>query len=174
LPRSCLKIDVQKASMLFFDTSDIEAWTTENNPKYINRIIKQLKAFKKVNNLYDSYDPYKVAYSTIPSHANRIIEKKSDSPNKDKSLADSKAFLPLNGRLSLGNSNCPINEDGIPCCPMKREGSKTHLGCELPTMKFVCPKTKLEYNKVTKTPREFVIAKTLYYFFLWLNVLHLS
>ena len=28
------KIDNQKASMLLFDTSSIEAWVTENNPKY--------------------------------------------------------------------------------------------------------------------------------------------
>ena len=26
--------------MLLFDTSGIEAWVTENNPKYANRIIK--------------------------------------------------------------------------------------------------------------------------------------
>ena len=34
--------------MTIFDTSGIEAWVTENNPKYANRIIKQLKAFAKV------------------------------------------------------------------------------------------------------------------------------
>jgi len=63
------KIDKQKASMLLFDTSGIETWVTENNPKYANRIIKQLKAFKKANRLDNSYDPYKVAYSSMPSHA---------------------------------------------------------------------------------------------------------
>lgn len=51
----CQKIDSQKASMLLFDTSGIEAWVTENNPKYANRIIKQLKAFKKAKGLDDSY-----------------------------------------------------------------------------------------------------------------------
>ena len=41
-----------------------------------------------------------------------------------------------------------FNENGIPCCPhapslpMKREGSKSHLRSNLPTMKFVCPKMK--------------------------------
>ena len=45
----CQRIDTAKASMLLFDTSGIEAWVTENNPKYANRIIKQLKAFKKAN-----------------------------------------------------------------------------------------------------------------------------
>ena len=60
----------------------------------------------------------------------------------------------MNGRLSLEDSDCPLNEDGIPCCPhdpalpMKREGSKSH--CGLPTMKFVCPKMKWEYDPETK------------------------
>lgn len=242
----CQRIDTYKASMALFDTSGIEAWVTENNPKYANRIIRQLKAYKKAQKLDDSYDPYKAAYGSMPSHAaanpaiqqmyinghfcyaykfgiitnglgivrdisfyNRdfldahpdiIVEKKSDSPDEDKSLADSKAlipvlkdflkkhpfinpkiflgdaafdsteiykyllleapfekaFIPLNGRVSLPEADCPLNEDGIPCCPkdpslpMKREGSKTHLRCGLPTMKFVCPKMKWEYDKNTK------------------------
>lgn len=137
----CQHIDKQKASMLLFDTSGIEAWVTENNPKYANRIIKQLKAFKKLNGLDDSYDPYKAAYASMPSHAaansaiqqmyinghfcyaykfgiitnglgivrditfynkdfldahpDIIVEKKSGSPDEDKSLADSKALLPV-------------------------------------------------------------------------------
>jgi hypothetical protein len=59
-----------------------------------------------------------------------------------------KAFIPLNNRLSLPDADCPLNQDGIPCCPkkpdlpMKREGGKSHLRCGLPTMKFVCPKMK--------------------------------
>lgn len=56
--------------MTIFDTSGIEAFVTENNPKYANKIIKQLKAFKKNNNLSNSYDPYKAAYGSMPSHAN--------------------------------------------------------------------------------------------------------
>ena len=65
----CQRIDAGKASMALFDTSGIEAWVTENNPKYANRIIKQLKNFKKSHNLDDSYDPYKAAYGSMPSHA---------------------------------------------------------------------------------------------------------
>lgn len=245
----CQKIDAEKAAMLLFDTSGIEAWVTENNPKYANSIIKQLKAFKKAKKPDDSYDPYKAAYASMPSHAaanpaiqqmyinghfcyvfkfgiitNGLgivrditfynkdflkahpeipVEKKSDSPDEDKSLADSKAlipvlkdfflkhpliypkiflgdaafdsveiykyllleapfekaYIPLNGRLSLPESGCPLNAEGIPCCPkdpslpMRREGSKTHLRCGLPTMKFVCPKMKWEYNKQDKSKR---------------------
>ena len=65
----CQRIDKEKSSMLLFDTSGIEAWVTENNPKYANRIIKQLKAYKKSKGLDDSYDPYKAAYGSMPSHA---------------------------------------------------------------------------------------------------------
>lgn len=65
----CQQIDRAKASMLLFDTSGIEAWVTENNPKNANRIIRQLKSFKKTNGLDDSFDPYKAAYGPMSSHA---------------------------------------------------------------------------------------------------------
>ena len=137
----CQRIDKTKASMLLFDTSGIEAWVTENNPKYANRIIRQLKSFKKANGLADSFDPYKAAYSSMPSHAaanpaiqqmyinghfcyafkfgiltnglgivrdisfynkdfldahpDIVVGKKSASPDEDKSLADSKALIPV-------------------------------------------------------------------------------
>ena len=65
----CQQIDKAKASMILFDTSGTEAWVTENNPKYANRIIKQLKAFKKAQKLDDSFDPYKAAYGSMPPHA---------------------------------------------------------------------------------------------------------
>ena len=242
----CQKIDKQKASMLLFDTSGIEAWVTENNPKYANRIIKQLKTFKKANGLDNSYDPYKAAYSSLPSHASAnpaikqmyvnghfcyaykfgivtnglgivrdicfynknfikshpeiVIEKKSDSPDEDKILADAKAliptlkdffkkhslinpkiflgdaafdsieiykfllentsfekaYIPLKTKLKIKGANYVVNENGIPCCPhdssllMKREGSKSHLRCGLPTMKFVCPKMNWKWDNVAK------------------------
>lgn len=137
----CQQINANLASMTIFDTSGIEAFVTENNPKYANRIIKQLKTFKKVYGLGDSYDPYKAAYGSMPTHAfanpaiqqmyinghfcysfkfgiitnglgivrdisfynqkflkahpDIIVEKKSDSPDEDKSLADSKALIPV-------------------------------------------------------------------------------
>lgn len=62
-------IDPYKASMTIFDTSGIEAYVTENTPKYTTEIIKQLKAYKKAAGLDDSYDPYKAAYGSMPSHA---------------------------------------------------------------------------------------------------------
>ena len=245
----CQKLDPRLAAMTIFDTSGIEAWVTENNPKYANRIIKQLKAFAKANNFDKSYDPYKAAYSSMPAHAasnqaiqqmyinghfcyaykfgivtnglgivrditfynkeflkahpDIVLEKKSDSPDEDKSLADSKAllpvlvdffqkhpliapktflgdaafdtveiykalfgeigfekaFIPLRVKLSMEENGYTINGNGVPCCPhdpslpMKREGSKSHLKSKIPTMKFVCPKMKWEYNKADKTKR---------------------
>ena len=245
----CQKLDPHLAAMTIFDTSGIEAWVTETNPKYVKRIIKQLKAFKKSHNLDDSYDPYKAAYGSMPTHAasnqaiqqmyinghfcyaykfgivtnglgivrditfynkeflkahpDIVVEKKSDSPDEDKSLADSKAllpvlvdffqkhpliapktflgdaafdtieiykslfgeigfekaFIPLRVKLSMEDNGYTINENAVPCCPhdpslpMKREGSKSHLKSKIPTMKFVCPKMKWEYNKADKTKR---------------------
>lgn len=71
----CQKLNPVFASTIIFDTSGIEAWITENNPKYANRIIKQLKAFRRDHNPNDSYDPYKATYSSI-SHtvSNQTIQ----------------------------------------------------------------------------------------------------
>ena len=234
----CQDIDSKLASMTVFDTSGIEAYVTENNPKFINALIKRLKTWKVVKGLDDSYDPYKAAYGLMPTHADTDpaikqmyinghfcysykfgmitnglgivrdisfydenyylehpeiqVSKKDDSPDEDKSLADSKAllptlqdffakhplikpsvflgdsafdsidiykallgedglgfskaFIPLNSRSALKYPDCPINEDGMPCCPndstlpMKPESSNSHLRCGIPTLKFVCPK----------------------------------
>lgn len=136
----CQAIDSEKADMTIFDSSGIEAFVTENNPKYANRIIKQLKAYAKVKGLDKSYDPYKAAYGSMPSHAAACaeikqlyinghfcyaykfgivtnglgiirhiafydknffeahpdikVEKKSDSPDEDKSVHDARLLIP--------------------------------------------------------------------------------
>ena len=134
----------------------------------------------------------------LKAHPEIIVEKKSASPDEDKSVHDaklliptlvdffrkhplinpepfigdsafdsvaiykallaedtfgegkhfSKAYIPLNDRSSLESTiaECPVNENGIPCCPkdpslpMKPEGNTSHLRCGLKTFKFVCPK----------------------------------
>jgi hypothetical protein len=58
-----------KADMTIFDSSRIEAFVTENNPKFANRIIKQIKAYAKVNNFNSHYDLYKATYDSMPYHA---------------------------------------------------------------------------------------------------------
>ena len=136
----CQVIDSEKADMTIFDSSGIEAFVTENNPKYANRIIKQLKAYAKLKGFDESYDPYKVAYGSMPSHASANaeikqlyinghfcyaykfgiitnvlciirhiafydknffevhpyikVEKKSDSPDEDKSVHDARLLIP--------------------------------------------------------------------------------
>lgn len=65
----CQSIDSAKAYMTIFDTSGIEAWVTENNPKYSNKIIRQLKSYAKANSFSKSFDPYKAAYGSMPTHA---------------------------------------------------------------------------------------------------------
>jgi hypothetical protein len=247
----CQAIDSAKADMTIFDTSGIEAWVTENNPKYANKIIKQLKAYAKANHFDSNYDPYKAAYGSMPSHtaANDQIKqlyvdghfcyaykigivtnglgivrhldfynkdfltahpelvpnKKSDSPDEDKSIHDarllvptlqdffkahplinpktflgdaafdsaavykalltgdafgsekhfSSAYIPLNSRSHLENTDYEINENGIPCCPkdpsleMKPEGT-SKLRSGVVRYKFVCPKMIWEYNPETQ------------------------
>ena len=66
LSLSCQAIDSAKADMTIFDSSGIEAFVTENNPKYANRILKQLKAYAKAQGFDKSY---KAAYGSMPSHA---------------------------------------------------------------------------------------------------------
>lgn len=136
----CQAIDSEKADMTIFDSSGIEAFVTENNPKYANRIIKQLKAYAKAKGFNKSYDPYKAAYGSMPScaaansevkqlfinghfcyaykfgivtnglgiirhiafydkvffasHSEIKVEKKSDSPDDDKSVHDARLLIP--------------------------------------------------------------------------------
>ena len=136
----CKAIDSAKADMSIFDSSGIEAFVTENNPKYANRIIKQLKAYAKAQGFDNSFDPYKAAYGSMPAHASAnpeikqlyinghfcyvfkfgivtnglgiirhisfynkdfitshpdiVVSKKSDSPDEDKSVHDSKLLIP--------------------------------------------------------------------------------
>ena len=61
----CQAVDSSKADMTIFDSSGIEAFVTENNPKYANRIIRQLKAYAKANSFDKNYDPYKAAYGSF-------------------------------------------------------------------------------------------------------------
>lgn len=134
----CQKLDEDLANCLVFDTSGLEAYVTENNPKYINSIIKRMKKYYKDN---PDIDVYNLAYGSMPSsassneevkqlyinghfcyvykfaimtnglgivrhisfldenfkdnHPELSIEKKSDSPDEDKSIGDSTALKPV-------------------------------------------------------------------------------
>ena len=134
----CQQIDSSLAQILTFDTSAIELYVTENNPKTLNALIRKLKAYYKDN---PDVDPYKMAYGLMPSqaascphakhqyinghfcyadkfailtnglgiirhisfldddfkaaHPNMTVEKKSDSPDEDKSIGDATALKPV-------------------------------------------------------------------------------
>ncbi len=77
----CQDIDKAKTSMIFFDTSGIVAYVTENNPKYANRIIKQLKSYAKSHDYDNSFDPYKAAYAFLPTSASPNHEVKQQHIN---------------------------------------------------------------------------------------------
>lgn len=72
----CQEINSHLASMTVYDSSGIEAYVTENNPKYANSKIRQLKAYAKAMHFDSGYDPYKAAYGSMPSHASANPEVK--------------------------------------------------------------------------------------------------
>ena len=59
----CQAIDSTLASMITLDTSGIELYVKENNPKYLNTLIRTLKTYYKDN---PNVDPYKMAYGLMP------------------------------------------------------------------------------------------------------------
>ncbi len=134
----CQAIDSTLASIITVDTSGVELYVKENNPKYLNTLIRQLKTYYKDN---PNVDPYKMAYGLMPSqaasssdakqmyinghfcyadkfsivtnglgivrhitfldddfkkqHPDIEFNKKSDSPDEDKSIGDSSALKPI-------------------------------------------------------------------------------
>lgn len=134
----CQQIDLNLSNTITFDTSGIELFVKENNPKTIDSLIKQLKSYYKDK---PEIDPYKMAYALMPpqaascndakqlyinghfcyadkfaiitnglgiirhivfldddfkaKHPELIIEKKSDSPEQDKSIGDSTSLKPV-------------------------------------------------------------------------------
>ena len=155
----CQKLNPALAGMTIFDTSGIEAWVTENNPKYANRIIKQLKVFKKSHNLDDSYDPYKAAYGSMPTHAaaNPAIQQMYINGH----FCYAYKFGIVTNGLGIVRDISFYNKDFLTAHPdiivEKKSDSpdedKSHLRSKLPTMKFVCPKMKWEYNPADKSKR---------------------
>lgn len=110
----CQLIDPSLSQMLTFDRSGIELYVTENNPKTLNALIRKLKVFYKDK---PGVDPYKMAYGLIAiltnglgivrhisflddsdfkaSHPELTVEKKTDSPDEDKSIGDASALIPV-------------------------------------------------------------------------------
>ncbi len=70
----CQAIDSAKADMTIFDSSGIEAFVTENNPKYANRIMKQLKVYAKSMGFDKNNNPYAASYRSMLSCASANSE----------------------------------------------------------------------------------------------------
>ena len=136
----CQAIDPELASMTIYDSTGIEAYVQENNPKFLNTVIRSMTSFAKAQGLGDWFDPHKAAYAKMPSsasaesqvkqlyinghfcyayeagivtnglgipraiefydenyfeaHPEIVREKKSSSPDEDKSVKDSKLLIP--------------------------------------------------------------------------------
>ena len=134
----CEELNEELANTLLFDTSGIKAYVSENNPKFINTLIRRMKNYYKDN---PDVDVYKMAYNSMPSsasvsdeikqlyinghfcyvykfsiltnamgivrdisfldkdfkkkHPEIKVDKKSDSPDEDKSIGDSNALKPV-------------------------------------------------------------------------------
>lgn len=86
----CLAIDSSLAQMLTFDTSGIELYVTENNPKTLNALIRRLKAYYKDN---PEADPYMMAYGLMPSQAASSPHAKQQYINGHFCYADKFAIL---------------------------------------------------------------------------------
>jgi hypothetical protein len=135
----CRKIDPLLSDLFIYDTTGFEPYVTENNPKYINNIIRKLKNIYKNDSNVDNV--YGFAYNSMPSYAqadNQIkqlyinghfcyvykagivtnglgiirhisfldnefkenhpevpVDKKTDSPDEDKSIGDSTSLKPV-------------------------------------------------------------------------------
>ena len=86
----CQQIDSSLAQLLTFDTSGIELYVTENNPKTLNALIRKLKAYYKNN---QDVDPYKMAYGLMPSQAASCPDAKQQYINGHFCYADKFAIL---------------------------------------------------------------------------------
>ena len=78
------------ARTLTFDTSGIELYVAENNPKTLNSLIRRLKAYYKNN---PDVDPYKMAYSLMTSQAASCPDAKQQYINGHFCYADKFAIL---------------------------------------------------------------------------------
>ena len=66
----CNEIDPFLASILSYDTSAIESYVSENNPKQLNSTINKLKAYYHFKGIDKSNDDiYKQAFMSLPKTA---------------------------------------------------------------------------------------------------------
>ena len=134
----CREMDANLADCLIYDTTGIESYAAENNPKFFSSKLRQAKAMAKLN---PNIDPYRAVYGLLPdcagaapavkqqyinghfcyaqkagiltnglgivrhiaffddtfkkSHPEISINKRTDNPDADKELGDSRTLLPV-------------------------------------------------------------------------------
>lgn len=134
----CRKMDGELASSLIYNTTGIESYVAENNPKFFSSKLRQAKFIAKTN---PDADPYRTVYGLLPdcaaanpavkqqyinghfcyaqkagvltnglgivrhiaffdndfkkSHPEISIEKRTDNPDVDKEIGDSRTLLPV-------------------------------------------------------------------------------
>lgn len=103
--------------MTIFASSGIEAFVTENNPKYANRIIKQLYINEHFCCVFKfgivTNEPGIIRHISfynkdfMASHPDIAVEKKSDSHDEAKCVRDSKLLIPtLKDFFSKKDTTC--------------------------------------------------------------------
>lgn len=102
----CQLIDSSLASMLTFDTSGIELYVSENNPKTLNSLISRLKSYYKDN---PDIDPYKLAYGLMPSKAASCPDAKQQYINGHFCYADK--FVMLTNGLGIVRHIAFLDDD---------------------------------------------------------------
>ena len=105
----CQLIDPSISQMLTFDTSGIELYVTENNPKTLNALIRKLKVFYKAK---PNVDPYKIAYDLMPSQAASCPDAKQMYINGHFCYADK--FAILTNSLGIVRHISFLNDSGFP------------------------------------------------------------
>ena len=181
----CREMDAELAGSLIYDTTGIESYVAENNPKFFSAKLRQAKLMTKTN---PDTDPYRAVYGLLPdyaaansavkqqyinghfcyaqkagiltnglgivrriaffdddfkkSHPEIPVEKRTDSPDVDKEIGDSRTLLPV---LRDFFARPLLDEFGIPLCPDNGTQLKFHSVCggknRSKRLKFVCPKT---------------------------------
>ena len=66
----CERIDKNLTSMLIYDTTGIEPYVTENNDKFLNKVIRQVKASNKGKS---NDHIHNIAYSRMPKVSSLIL-----------------------------------------------------------------------------------------------------
>ena len=118
----CQTIDSSLAQMLIFDTSGIELFVKENNPKTLNSLIRNLKSYYKNN---PNVDPYKMAFGFMPSQALSAPDAKRQYINGHFCYADKFAIL-TNG-LGIVRHISFLDEDFKAAHPEVTMGKKSDL-----------------------------------------------